>query len=260
MSRSREMPQGNLQLSFCHVSFRYPGSERWVLRDISFRIDPREKRAIVGYNGAGKTTLVRLIMRLYEPTEGHMLLNGHDVREYDMDAYRAAFSTIFQNFRLYAFSVAENVLMRDHEAGEEGEVRRALEKCGILDKIDSYPNGIHTRMTKEFDKDGIELSGGQQQKIALARAFARESDIVILDEPTSALDPMSEYEMCRSMLELCARRACVVISHRLAITKDVDRILFLEKGRIAETGSHEELLKENGRYAEMWKVQTKDIL
>ena len=189
-----------------------------------------------------------------------MLLNGHDVREYDMDAYRAAFSTIFQNFRLYAFSAAENVLIRDHEAGEEGEVRRALEKCGILDKIDSYPNGIHTRMTKEFDKDGIELSGGQQQKIALARAFARESDIVILDEPTSALDPMSEYEMCRSMLELCARRACVVISHRLAITKDVDRILFLEKGRIAETGSHEELLKENGRYAEMWKVQTKDIL
>lgn len=257
----RKMPQGDLQLAFRKVSFRYPGSEGWVLEDISFQIDPREKIAIVGYNGAGKTTLVRLIMRLYEPTEGQILLNGYDVREYDIDEYRAVFSTIFQNFRQYAFSVAENVLMGAcGTEQDERKVREALGKCGILDRIDSHPNGIHARMTKEFDEDGIELSGGQLQKIALARAFAREADIVVLDEPTSALDPMSEYEICKNMLELSAQRTCIVISHRLAITKDVDWILFLEKGRIVEKGSHQELLRENGRYAQMWKIQTKDIL
>ncbi|MDE7353050.1 MAG: ABC transporter ATP-binding protein/permease [Acetatifactor sp.] len=258
---ARKMPQGNLKLSFCNVSFRYPGSERWILRNISFQIEPCEKIAIVGYNGAGKTTLVRLIMRLYDPTEGMILLNGFDIREYDIDEYRSIFSTIFQNFKLYAFSAAENVLMRTYTAGQDDEkIRTALEKCGILDKIDSYPNGIHSRMTKEFDEGGIELSGGQSQKMALARAFAHEADVVILDEPTSALDPISEYEMCKSMLELSAERTCIVISHRLAITKDMEWILLLEKGRIVEKGSHAELLKENGRYAEMWKVQTKDIL
>lgn len=257
----RKIPQGNLILSFRNVSFRYPGSGEWILRDINFQINPCEKVAIVGYNGAGKTTLVRLIMRLYNPTEGQILLNGYDIREYDIDEYRAIFSTVFQNFKLYAFSVAENVLLEPYDVGQEDmQIRTALKKCGIMDKIDSYPKGIHSRMTKEFDKDGIELSGGQLQKLALARAFAREADVVILDEPTSALDPVSEYEMYKSMLELSEGRICIVISHRLSITKDVDWVLFIENGRIAEKGSHEELLRKDGRYAHMWNVQTKDII
>lgn len=260
-SAKRKMPQSDFQLSFCHVSFRYPCSEEWILRDINFQINPCEKIAIVGYNGAGKTTLVRLIMRLYEPTEGQILLNGFDIREYDIDEYRSIFGAVFQNFKLYAFSIAENIVMKPYEGGLEDEkIQRALERCGLWEKINSYPEGIYSRMTKEFDKNGIELSGGQLQKMALARTFACEKDVVIMDEPTSALDPISEYEIYKSMLELSEGRICIVISHRLAITKDVDCILFIEKGKIVEKGSHENLLKENGRYTEIWNVQTENIL
>ena len=256
----RAIPQGDIELSFCNVSFRYPGSEEWILRDINFQIKNGEKIAVVGYNGAGKTTLIRLIMRLYEPTEGVILLNGFDVREYNMEEYRLLFSTIFQNFKIYAFSVAENIMMGAYiEGSEEEKVWTALENAGIANKINEYPKGIHTNMTKEFDEDGVELSGGQLQKIAIARAFAQDARLIIMDEPTSALDPISEYEMYKKMLELSKNRTCIIISHRLSIARDVDWILYLENGRIVEKGPHEKLLNENGKYAEMWNVQTQNL-
>ena len=256
----RTIPQGNIEITFCNVSFRYPGSEEWILRDINFQIRNNEKIAIVGYNGAGKTTLIRLIMRLYEPTEGVILLNGFDVREYNIEEYRSLFSTIFQNFKLYAFSVAENVMMRNYiERSEDEKVWTALKNAGISDKINEYSKGIHTIMTKEFDEDGVELSGGQLQKLAIARAFAQDAQLIIMDEPTSALDPISEYEIYKKMLELSNNRTCIIISHRLSIARDVDWILYLENGRIAEKGPHERLLNENGKYAEMWNIQTKNL-
>lgn len=256
----RTIPQGNIEITFCNVSFRYPGSEEWILRDINFQIRNNEKIAIVGYNGAGKTTLIRLIMRLYEPTEGVILLNGFDVREYNIEEYRSLFSTIFQNFKLYAFAVAENVMMRNYIEGSEDEkVWTALKNAGISDKINEYSKGIHTIMTKEFDEDGVELSGGQLQKLAIARAFAQDAQLIIMDEPTSALDPISEYEIYKKMLELSNNRTCIIISHRLSIARDVDWILYLENGRIAEKGPHEKLLSENGKYAEMWNIQTKNL-
>ena len=240
-----------------NASFSYDENNK-VLKNINLSIKAGEKIAIVGYNGAGKSTLIKLILRLYLPQEGEIELDNVPADKYNLKSYRDRFGVAFQNSVVYAATVAENILMQPVEDSQSDEmVAQAINKCGLANEISKYPEGIHTTMTKEFDDGGVELSGGQKQKIALSRVFAKKSGVIILDEPSSALDPISEYEMYKNMLELSEGRTFIVISHRLSITKDVDRIILLENGEIAESGSHQELINKGGKYAEMWNIQAK---
>ncbi len=246
------------ELAVTDVSFTYTGAEKPALENITFSVKPGEKIALVGHNGSGKTTLVKLLLRLYEPTGGKITLNGREIGEYAADSYRDAFTTVFQDFRLFSLSVAENVLLRPLEAGDEELVTGALMKSGAWEKISSLPEGIRTTLTREFDDKGTVLSGGEAQKVTLARAFTNDSPFVILDEPSSALDPIAEYEMFRNMMEACRNRTLIFISHRLSSAVLADRVILLENGRIAETGTHEELMAKNGTYADMFRKQAEN--
>jgi ATP-binding cassette subfamily B protein len=243
-------------LELHHVSFTYPGASAPVLRDISIRIEGSERIALVGHNGAGKTTLVKLLMRLYDPTHGQLLLNGTDIRDYRLGSYRALFGTAFQDFRIFAMTVAENVLMRQPvTAADYHCVRDALLKSGVYDKVTSLPKGMDTVLTREFDEDGAVLSGGEYQKIAVARAFAKEFDMAVFDEPSSALDPVAEYGIYQSMLAACQGKPVFFISHRLSMATLADRIYMLEDGTVIETGTHDQLMALNGKYADMFRKQ-----
>ena len=210
---------------------------------------------MVGLNGVGKTTLVKLLLRLYDPTEGVILLGGQDIREYDIDSYRACFGIVFQDYKQIALSVGENVLGRPMRDGDEKTVEIALRKAGLWDKISKLPNGIHMVMTKEFDENGLILSGGESQKLAIASVYARDCSIVILDEPSSALDPLAEKEMYDQMYRACEGKTVIFISHRLSSATDADRIILMENGTIKEMGTHGELMKRGGSYAEMFRAQ-----
>ena len=250
---------GANSLDIKNVSFSYDGSNM-VLKNINLSIKAGEKIAIVGHNGAGKSTLIKLLLRLYLPQNGQIELDHIPASEYKLNSYRDRFGVAFQNSVIYAANVAENVMMRPVNLAEDAEiVSQSLKKSGIYECIERCSSGIASIMTKEFDEEGLELSGGQIQKIALARVFAKDSGIIILDEPSSALDPISEHEMYRNMLGLSSGRTFIVISHRLSITKDVDRIVLLENGEIVECGSHNELIAKNGKYAKMWNVQAKQF-
>ncbi len=243
-----------------NVSFSYDEKNK-VLKNVNLSIKAGEKIAIVGYNGAGKSTLIKLILRLYLPQEGKIELDNVPADKYNLKSYRDRFGVAFQNSVIYAATVAENIMLQPLEDTKNDEmVTQAINKCGLASEINKYPEGIHTIMTKEFDENGIELSGGQKQKIALSRVFAKKSGVIILDEPSSALDPISEYEMYRNMLELSEGRTFIVISHRLSVTKDVDRIILLENGEIVESGSHQELINKGGKYAKMWNIQAKQYI
>ena len=243
-----------------NVSFGYKDAPEQALSDVSFTIRPGEKIALVGCNGSGKTTLVKLLLHLYEPTEGQILLNGIDASEYSLESWRAQFGVVFQDLKTFSMSVAENVLMRPLREGDEERVIEALKQSGGYDKVQSLPNGIHTTLTREFDDKGVVLSGGESQKIALARIFADLSPIVILDEPSSALDPIAEYTMFNNMLRACEGRTLVFISHRLSSAVLADRVILLDGGRICEVGSHEELMRANGPYAEMFRKQAENYV
>lgn len=250
-----EVPeQGALQ--FDHVSFRYERQETPVLKDISLCIQPGEKIALVGHNGAGKTTLIKLLMRLYDVTEGDILLNGRSIRDYRLEDYRNLFGAVFQDYKLFSLSVTDNVLLKDRITPEE-KVRavEGMKSSGIWDKVQSLPDGESTILTREFDENGVVLSGGEAQKIAIARVFTKPCDIVILDEPSSALDPIAEYQMYEAMMNACRDKTVIFISHRLSSAVLADRVYFLENGEIVEEGTHFELLRKNGKYAEMWKKQ-----
>ncbi len=239
-----------------NVRFSYDG-EKDVLKDISMDIRPGEKIAIVGKNGVGKSTLVKLLLQLYRPQSGEIEMDGLSAESYALNAYRERFGVAFQNTKLYAVSVAENVLMKPYSetAAEKVQVTDALKNGRLLERVQAEEKGIDAVVTKEFDADGIEFSGGQAQKLALSRVFARECGVVILDEPSAALDPISEAEMYESILELMNEKTVLLISHRLSACRKVDRIFVIDDGRIAEQGTHAELVQAGGIYAEMWQLQ-----
>ena len=233
-----------------NISFSYTGSDEDALNGISFEIEPCEKIALVGYNGAGKTTLTNLLLRLYDVTDGSIEIGGTDIRDVTVESHRARFSAVFQDFQIFGATVGENVALE--KDFDEQRVLDALRKAGFTKEL---PNGVNTVLLREFDDDGLMLSGGEQQKIAIARAFYKDCPYIILDEPSANLDPVSEYELNKAISRECDDRTVVFISHRLSTTRHADRILMLENGRIIESGSHDELMKKDGKYAYMFRLQ-----
>lgn len=233
-----------------NASFTYEGSSESALKNIDIEIKPYEKIALVGYNGAGKTTLTNLLLRLYDVTDGSIEIGGLDIRDVTVDSHRARFSAVFQDFQIFSATVAENVaLSKDYD---EDRVWKALKAAGFNKEL---PDGLDTILLREFDDEGMMLSGGEQQKIAIARAFYKKCPYVILDEPSANLDPVSEYELNHAMMEASEEKTVIFISHRLSTTRHADRILMMEKGRVIESGSHEELMALGGKYAEMFSLQ-----
>ena len=242
-------------IEFKHVSFRYPGCEAYVLKDINLKIGRGESISLVGKNGSGKSTLVKLLCRLYDVTEGSIELCGRDIKEYSYEAYRRLLAVVFQDFKLFGYSLDENIrLGNTAKTDPPGE---AYELSGITDWVGKLQKKGDTILSKEFDEAGVEPSGGQAQKLAIARAVYRDAPVVILDEPTAALDPVAEYEIYRQFNELIRNKTAVYISHRLSSCRFCDRIVVLQDHRIREAGSHEELLKEQGIYAQMYRSQAK---
>lgn len=242
-------------IRFQNVSFKYPGSDVFVLKNINLFIPPGESIALVGLNGAGKTTLVKLFTRLYDPTEGEILLDGHDLREYDLASLHQRFGVIFQDFVRYQFSVRENIGFGQVDELENlAKIKDAAERGGADQVIEGMPNGYETILGRRWEK-GLELSGGQWQKIALARAFMRNAEALILDEPTSALDAEAEYEIFKRFRELMSGRIAVLISHRFSTVRMADRIVVLSDGRIVELGSHAELMARGGPYSRLFELQ-----
>ncbi|MCR4787209.1 MAG: ABC transporter ATP-binding protein/permease [Lachnospiraceae bacterium] len=258
-NEGKSVPDGNSDICLEHVSFAYSEEAGDTLKDIDLKVRPGEKIAIVGYNGAGKTTLIKLLMRLYDPTSGRITYHGEDIKDFRPYDYRHRIGVVFQDYQMYGASLEENVVMSDLSEEEakvrEDKVRSALDRAGFKVRLSSLPKGLSTPVTTEFDKEGINFSGGESQKIAISRAFYKDADILIMDEPSSALDPIAEYELNKAMESAAEGKTVFYISHRLSTTRDADRIILLENGRIVEEGTHESLLKENGKYAMMWRVQ-----
>lgn len=238
------------------VSFAYPSSDRKVLEHIDLTLHAGEKLAVVGLNGAGKSTLIKLICGFYDPTEGRVLLNGEDIRKYDRSDYYNVFSAVFQNFTLIAGSIAFNVAQTDENADIE-KVWDSIDKAGLREKTESLPEKLNANLNKEVYDDAVDLSGGETQRLMLARALYKDAPVVILDEPTAALDPIAEADIYSKYNEMTAGKSSVYVSHRLASTRFCDRIIYVENGGIAEEGTHEELLAKGGRYAELFNVQSK---
>lgn len=252
--KGENIPDGAVKIEFRNVSFKYPNTDRYVLKNISFTIEPRETLSIVGVNGAGKTTLVKLICRFYEPTEGEILVGGIPINTIPYKEYTKILGVVFQDFRMFAFSVAENIAL-DAEY-DKAALQNCIEESALADKISRLPDGINTYMFKEFSENGIEFSGGEAQKLAIARTLYKEPSLLILDEPTSALDPIAEYEIYQKFNELVQGRTAIYISHRLASTRFTDKIAVFSDGEMREYGSHGELMQlDDGIYKNMFEMQ-----
>ena len=242
-------------LEFKNVSFRYPSAQKNSLSNVSFRLNKGETLAVVGINGAGKSTLLKLMLRFYDATEGEVLYNGVNVREYDLATYRNAFATVFQDYKNFALSVYENVMCKPCTDDEKRLAAQALKDSGAWRKISTLSNGGDTVLTKEFDENGAGLSGGENQKVSTARLFARDFEVAVLDEPSSALDPVAESEMYDSLARVTEGKTVIYISHRLSSATLADRIIVLDGGRIIESGTHGELMALGGKYSEMFSLQ-----
>ena len=245
----------NAEITFSHVTFSYPGSDRVIIDDVSFTIKPGEKIGIVGLNGSGKTTLIKLLCRLYDPTSGTITVGGADIRTIPHGEYARRIGIVLQDYALFAYSVRENIVFD----GEPDDVRMnaAIEKSGLSKKIATLPKGTDTVLYKALDPDGVEFSGGEGQKLALARAVYKNAGFFILDEPTSTLDPIAEYDLFSRLSAISGGKTTLFISHRLSSTKFCDRILVLDGGRVTETGSHDELMSLGGLYADLFRAQAK---
>ncbi len=242
------------EIEFRDVSFRYPGSEAYALRHVSLKFRVGERLAVVGMNGSGKTTFIKLLCRLYDPTEGEILLNGIDIRKYDYNEYLSIFSVVFQDFKLFSFSLGQNVAASVNY--DKARAVSCLEKAGFGDRLQSLPKGLDTCLYKDFEEDGVEISGGEAQKIALARALYKNAPFIILDEPTAALDPIAEYEVYSKFNEIVGDKTAVYISHRLSSCRFCDNIIVFNDGEIVQRGNHDQLLADqNGKYHELWYAQ-----
>jgi len=243
-------------LEFKNVSFKYNNSEKMSIDNINIKIHKNDKIAIVGENGAGKTTFIKLLLRLYDPTNGNIYYNDLEYKDIVPKCLRNKFVTVFQNYQIYALTVAENILLRKVE-NEEDEILviNALKKVGLYEKINSLDKGIHTICTKEFDKNGIEFSGGERQKLVIARIFATESNILVLDEPNSALDPLAEKNIFEEIFKYANNKTLIFISHRFSTTINADKIYLFDEGQIKESGTHKELMNMNAEYKRMFDIQ-----
>lgn len=254
-----EVPKTGGTLEIKNMSFRYDGAAKDTLKNITMRIEAGQKVAFVGENGAGKSTFTKLLMRLYDVTEGSICYGGQDIRNYTTDAYRDLFGSVFQDYQIYASTVQENVMMHGLQEEEAERAEAALDQSGFLDRLETLPAGLTTALTREFDENGVQLSGGEAQKVAIARLFAKKErmQIAILDEPSSALDPRAEYELNQNIMNRVGDATVIFISHRLSTTRDADRIYMFENGEIIEEGTHQELMELDGQYAEMFQCQAK---
>lgn len=244
---------GEYRIEFRNVSFRYPGSSQYVLKNFSMQLEVGERLAIVGMNGSGKTTMIKLLCRLYDPDEGEILLNGVDIRKFRQEEYLKLFSVVFQDFRLFSLPLGENVAADCRYDGEK--VKKCLEEAGLGERLERMPEGIETYLYKDYE-DGVEISGGEAQKVAIARAVCKDAPFVLLDEPTAALDPISEYEIYREFDHIVGDKTAVYISHRLSSCRFCDKIAVFHEGSVVQTGSHEELLQDGkGKYLELWNAQ-----
>lgn len=242
------------EVEFQDVSFQYPGTEIWALRHVSMKFKVGERLAVVGMNGSGKTTFIKLLCRLYDPTEGKILLNGIDIRKYKYEDYINIFSVVFQDFKLMALTLGENVAgskQYDREA-----VTLSLKNAGFADRMERMPKGLETYLYKDLEKDGVEVSGGEAQKIAIARALYKDAPFIILDEPTAALDPIAEAEIYSKFNEIVGDKTAIYISHRLSSCKFCDEIAVFHNGSVVQQGTHESLVAdESGKYYELWNAQ-----
>lgn len=252
----RSVPEGSGSLSVEHVDFGYhPGKQ--VLKDVTLNVEAGQKIALVGYNGSGKTTLVKLLLRLYDPDSGKICYHGNNIRDYQVMTYRRSIGSVFQDFKLYAATLKENVLMDVGDGSREESylVERALYDAQFTLDDNRLSYQIETPLTTEFEKDGVNLSGGEAQKVAIARTLYQKQNLIIMDEPSSALDPLAEYRLNQELNEIAKDKTVILISHRLSTVRDADCIYMMDNGSIVESGTHEELLAGEGRYAAMWRVQ-----
>lgn len=241
-------------IEFSNVSFKYPRTENYVLRNVNLKFKIGEKLAVVGMNGSGKTTFIKLLCRLYDPTEGEILLNNVDIRKYDYKEYMSIFSVVFQDFKLFSFGLGQNVSASFHY--NEELAKRCLEKAGFYERLQSMKKGLETSIYKDLDEEGVEISGGEAQKIALARALYKNAPFIILDEPTAALDPIAEYEVYSKFNEIVQDKTAIYISHRLSSCRFCDIIAVFDGGQIVQRGVHDRLLQDtHGKYYELWNAQ-----
>ena len=240
---------------FDNVSFKYPKAEKYALENLTITLEAGKRIAVVGLNGAGKTTFIKLLLRLYEPTEGVIRLNGVDVRKYRRSEYYKLFSPVFQDVEIFAFPMSENVSMKSPEDTDDEKADTSLRAAGIGEKLDSLEKGVKTELLKVIFDDGVDLSGGEKQKLALARALYKNAPVVVLDEPTAALDALAEYRLYQDFDKLIGGKTAVYISHRLSSTRFCHAIAMFKDGRMIECGTHSELLEKGGAYREMFEVQ-----
>ncbi len=253
------IPEKIRSIEFKNVCFEYKENEP-VINNLSFKIEGDKVCALVGHNGAGKSTIIKLLFRLYDPTSGEILVNGINIKEYNLKAYRKQFSAAFQDYKVMAMSVKDNVLMGETFDNPDETAERALKCAGVWDKVSSLSNGMNTIMTKEFDNDGAVLSGGEQQKIVVARAFAQQASVKVFDEPSSALDPIAEYDLYKGIMDESKGHITLFISHRLSSVKDADEVFMLENGAVIEQGTHHQLMDMGGKYCEMFTKQAQNYL